>query len=280
MSNLPFNSKISLITKSQIRYEGILTGVNTDDSTITLTNVKSFGTEDRETDNAIYSSGSVYEYMIYHASDILDIEVCEPVGSISDPLYLQQAYLYLKRYPPNAGQDLTLSGSSRGAEQQNNLQHTISLHHEDRNEGSYNIQVESEGNKQTLSIASNSIPRPALNNNTLAKTDPVVRNKKPSPSAQDQKIQTYELNSTTELSSKRGGYRSKPTYRVKGTDLPNNSETTILNISPDKEHNPANSSPESTPKTAQKKRQQKVFRPKQRNDSTDNPGEIGTSSDM
>jgi protein LSM14 len=273
----------------QIRYEGILTGVSTDESTITLTNVRSYGTEDRETSNVIGPSGSIYEYIIFHAGDIKEIEVCEPVGSINDPLYLRQAYLYLKRYPQNANQTINRSSDD-------NLHQTIYVNGppEDRmNEGSTLCQVieisseKSESttpNKQDLSKASNTIPRPALINNSINRTDPVIRNKKPNQPAD--KMQTYQINSTTQeslssqnSSSKMRGGRTKPTYRVKGTDLPN-SETTNINISPnDTELTPTNS-PDSTPKSAHKKRPQKVFRPKQRNDSTDNPGEIGTSSDM
>jgi len=276
----------------QIRYEGILTEVNTDDSTITLTNVRSFGTEDRETSNVIGPSGSIYEYIIFHAGDIKDIEVCEPVGSINDPLYLQQAYLNLKRYPQNVNQSISRSDD--------NLHQTIYVSGKSEdcvNEGStlcQVIEISSEksettpANKQDLSKASNSIPRPAMINNSINRTDPVIRNKKPNPQSQTgaDKMQTFQINSTTtqdSLSSQnsssktRGGYRTKPTYRVKGNDLPN-SETTNLNTN-DSELTPSNS-PDSTPNTAQKKRPQKVFRPKQRNDSTDNPGEIGTSSDM
>jgi len=43
-------SKISLVTKAEIRYEGILYALDLQDATISLAKVKSFGTEDRPTD--------------------------------------------------------------------------------------------------------------------------------------------------------------------------------------------------------------------------------------
>uniref|UniRef100_A0A4W2G6D2 Sm domain-containing protein n=1 Tax=Bos indicus x Bos taurus TaxID=30522 RepID=A0A4W2G6D2_BOBOX len=65
---LNLGSKISVISKAQIRYEGILYTINWDNATVELAKVRSFGTEDQE----------IYEYIIFWGSDVKDITVCEP----------------------------------------------------------------------------------------------------------------------------------------------------------------------------------------------------------
>ncbi|KAK6040979.1 hypothetical protein COOONC_21515 [Cooperia oncophora] len=63
-------SKISLISKLDIRYEGILYTVDTNDSTIALAKVRSFGTEDRPTPNPVEARDD-------RTNDIKDLIVCE-----------------------------------------------------------------------------------------------------------------------------------------------------------------------------------------------------------
>ncbi|XP_055365018.1 protein LSM14 homolog B-like isoform X2 [Betta splendens] len=88
-------SKISLISKAQIRYEGILSSVDTERSTVALAKVKSYGTEDRHTDRPVPPKDEMYEYIIFRGSDIKDITVSEAPkihhGLPRDPAIVQSS---------------------------------------------------------------------------------------------------------------------------------------------------------------------------------------------
>ncbi|KAI9565459.1 hypothetical protein GHT06_009251 [Daphnia sinensis] len=71
-------SKISLISKSEIRYEGILFTLNPNESTLALAKVRMFGTENRPTDNPVAARDEVFEFIIFRGQDIKDIRLCEP----------------------------------------------------------------------------------------------------------------------------------------------------------------------------------------------------------
>uniref|UniRef100_A0AC35TFK7 FFD domain-containing protein n=1 Tax=Rhabditophanes sp. KR3021 TaxID=114890 RepID=A0AC35TFK7_9BILA len=92
-------SKISLVSKLDIRYEGILYTVDTQESTIALAKVKSFGTEDRPTANPVSARDEIYEYIIFKASDIKDLIVCETPKqpTQSEGLYSDPAILHVSR---------------------------------------------------------------------------------------------------------------------------------------------------------------------------------------
>jgi len=93
MSQAFIGCKISLISKSEIRYEGILYTIDTKESTIALSKVRSFGTEDRKTDKPVAPRNEVYEYIIFRASDIKDLIVDDPPAvtstGLSDPAIIQ-----------------------------------------------------------------------------------------------------------------------------------------------------------------------------------------------
>lgn len=81
---LPYiGSKISLISNSEIRYEGILYTINTHESTVALQNVRSYGTEGRRNPD-IPPSGEVYDFIIFRGKDIKDVTVSETAKSIPD----------------------------------------------------------------------------------------------------------------------------------------------------------------------------------------------------
>lgn len=77
MSTPYIGSKISLISKSEIRYEGILYTVDPAESTIALAKVRTFGTENRTTEHPTPPRDEIFEYIIFKATDIKDIVVCE-----------------------------------------------------------------------------------------------------------------------------------------------------------------------------------------------------------
>ena len=76
-------SQISLISKKNIRYEGILYSINEADATVALQDVKSFGTEGRELLDAtgmstfVPPNDAVHAYLLFRGQDIKDLHVHE-----------------------------------------------------------------------------------------------------------------------------------------------------------------------------------------------------------
>lgn len=85
-------SKISLISTSDVRYEGTFNSVDPKESTIALQNVRQMGTEDRRTEKVIKPSPIVYEYVIFSGENIKDIRLMEEDGDSvlnEDPAILE-----------------------------------------------------------------------------------------------------------------------------------------------------------------------------------------------
>lgn len=84
-STVPYiGSKISLVSNSEIRYEGILYTINTQESTIALQAVRCFGTEGRKIPE-IPPSSEVYDFIIFRGQDIKDLTVLESSSAVKDP---------------------------------------------------------------------------------------------------------------------------------------------------------------------------------------------------
>ncbi|KAI9104100.1 Scd6-like Sm domain-containing protein [Phlyctochytrium arcticum] len=100
-------SEISLISKSEVRYVGILTDINQQESTVALENVRSFGTEGRLGDPAEELPGSdeIYPYVVFRGADVKDLHVMNapaeepapPARTLNDPAIVSQ-----KARPPTA----------------------------------------------------------------------------------------------------------------------------------------------------------------------------------
>lgn len=71
--------RISLISKKNIRYEGLLYSINEQNATVALQNVRSYGTEGRELDNEgkplVGPSEDVHPYLLFRGQDIKDLHV-------------------------------------------------------------------------------------------------------------------------------------------------------------------------------------------------------------
>lgn len=116
-STIPYiGSKISLISNSEIRYEGVLYTINTQESTIALQSVHCFGTEGRKMPE-IPPSSEVYDFIIFRGQDIKDLTVLEGCGptQMQDP-----AIVSVNQCPPEPKGGQGGKGKSRQNENSGN----------------------------------------------------------------------------------------------------------------------------------------------------------------
>ncbi|KAK0706912.1 Scd6-like Sm domain-containing protein [Lasiosphaeria miniovina] len=79
-------ARISLISNSDIRYVGTLHQINSEDSTVSLENVRSFGTEGRKVNpgDEVAPSDQFYEYIVFRGTDVKDLRVEEGPSSAKE----------------------------------------------------------------------------------------------------------------------------------------------------------------------------------------------------
>lgn len=116
-------SKISLISRLDIRYEGTLHSVDPVESTISLSQVRSFGTEDRPAPVSVPARQDIYEFIIFKASDIKDLIVCEtqkPTAAPTvDDITYDPAIISVSKPPPVvAQQQQNAASDERGSAQE------------------------------------------------------------------------------------------------------------------------------------------------------------------
>eukprot|EP01062_Namystynia_karyoxenos_P024745 TRINITY_DN1967_c0_g1_i1.p2 TRINITY_DN1967_c0_g1~~TRINITY_DN1967_c0_g1_i1.p2 ORF type:complete len:411 (+),score=86.13 TRINITY_DN1967_c0_g1_i1:120-1352(+) len=75
MASPKLGQRLSLISKSNIRYEGLLYAIDPEQNTVSLKNVRMFGTENRPTATPIQASDDVYRFIVFKGSDIKDLTV-------------------------------------------------------------------------------------------------------------------------------------------------------------------------------------------------------------
>ncbi|KAI2808763.1 Protein LSM14 A [Blomia tropicalis] len=123
-----FGCKISLISKSEIRYEGILYTIDPKESTIALAKVRSFGSEDRPVERPVPPRDDIFEFIIFRASDIKDLIVDDPppAPALTDPAIIQAQHTTSTSFPTSFSQssinNATAPAASQSGSQSNPLQ--------------------------------------------------------------------------------------------------------------------------------------------------------------
>eukprot|EP01064_Diplonema_japonicum_P013274 TRINITY_DN2078_c3_g1_i1.p1 TRINITY_DN2078_c3_g1~~TRINITY_DN2078_c3_g1_i1.p1 ORF type:complete len:263 (+),score=56.51 TRINITY_DN2078_c3_g1_i1:106-894(+) len=75
MSVPRLGQKLSLISKSSIKYEGTLADINAAANTLTLSSVTMYGTEERPAATFVPKSDQLFEFIVFRGNDIKDLTV-------------------------------------------------------------------------------------------------------------------------------------------------------------------------------------------------------------
>ena len=66
--------RISLLSHAGVRYEGVLEGIDPEEETVELREVRSMGTEGRQCEYAFPPCPSVYQYILFRCQDVADLQ--------------------------------------------------------------------------------------------------------------------------------------------------------------------------------------------------------------
>jgi len=114
-STVPYiGSKISLVSNSDIRYEGILYTINTQESTIALQSVRCCGTEGRKIPE-IPPSSEIYDFIIFRGQDIKDLTVLESANPALSAQLNDPAIMSVNQRPAGAAAASKSSSGGKGA---------------------------------------------------------------------------------------------------------------------------------------------------------------------
>ncbi|GAA6005891.1 hypothetical protein JCM11491_004051 [Sporobolomyces phaffii] len=112
-------SVISLISKSDIRYQGVLHSIDPQAATVSLEKVRSLGTEGRKSNPAeeVGPSDNVYDFIVFRASDVKDLQIEAPAASTpaSEPAMSDPAIVGTAAPAPAAVPAQTPSATSESA---------------------------------------------------------------------------------------------------------------------------------------------------------------------